>query len=262
MFVCLLGILFFFFFFFNVFFKGFSYNSDDGPKKCKFRLFLVFNSALLLFWCCCFLFSYLLFYNVPSYTCLYFVLVLVLIIIIVHFATYFTYCRITHTHYFVIHNNNNGLLLGFNAAKNYQLGWYNLQKESYNPVDFFDKKRTFVMNGMTEYNKNEGASKDKLISLRLVNKRNGLDDYYIGKEKVIVVSYFILFVWLVGFFCSVVVVFFHFCLSFLAYYNMQSLLTHICFFTNHTKIKDIIVRLVLIVERMKLEIRLLYYKNQ
>ena len=53
---------------------------------------------------------------------------------------------------------------------------------------------------MTEYNKNEGASKDKLISLRLVNKRNGLDDYYIGKEKVIVVSYFILFVWLVGFF--------------------------------------------------------------
>ena len=88
------------------------------------------------------------------------------------------------------------------------------------------------MNGMTEYNKNEGASKDKLISLRLVNKRNGLDDYYIGKEKVIVVSHFILFVWMVGwlvFFCSVVVVFFHFCLSFLAYYNMQSLLTHICF---------------------------------
>ena len=54
------------------------------------------------------------------------------------------------------------------------------------------------MNGMTEYNKNEGASKDKLISLRLVNKRNGLDDYYIGKEKVIVVSHFILFVWMVG----------------------------------------------------------------
>ena len=171
----------------------------------------------------------------------------------------------THTHYFVIHNNNNGLLLGFNAAKNYQLGWYNLQKESYNPVDYFDKKRTFVMNGMTEYNKNEGASKDTLITLRLENKRNDLDDYYIGKEKVIVVSHSILFVWMVGwlgFFCSVVVVFFHFCLSFLAYYNMQSLLTHICFFTNHTKIKDIIVRLVLIVERMKLEIRLLYYKNQ
>ena len=54
------------------------------------------------------------------------------------------------------------------------------------------------MNGMTEYNKNEGASKDTLISLRLVNKRNDLDDYYIGKEKVTVVSHFILFVWLVG----------------------------------------------------------------
>ena len=54
------------------------------------------------------------------------------------------------------------------------------------------------MNGMTEYNKNEGASKDTLITLRLENKRNDLDDYYIGKEKVIVVSHFILFVWLVG----------------------------------------------------------------
>lgn len=245
------------------FLRGFLTILMMGPKNVSF---VYYCCSILLCYCSgVVVFSSLLFNNVPSYTCQYFVFVLVLIIIIIHFATYCTYCRITHTHYFVIHNNNNGLLLGFNAAKNYQLGWYNLQKESYNPVNFFDVKRTFVMNGMTEYNKNEGASKDTLITLRLENKRNDLDDYYIGKEKVIVVSHFILFVWMVGwlvFFCSVVVVFFHFCLSFLAYYNMQSLLTHICFFTNHTKIKDIIVRLVLIVERMKLEIRLLYYKNQ
>ncbi|OEU21581.1 hypothetical protein FRACYDRAFT_235207 [Fragilariopsis cylindrus CCMP1102] len=81
------------------------------------------------------------------------------------------------------YNSDDGPKKCFNAAKNYQLGWYNLQKESYNPVDFFDEKQTFVMNGMTEYNKNEGASKDNLITLRLENKRNDLDDYYIGYNR-------------------------------------------------------------------------------
>jgi hypothetical protein len=98
------------------------------------------------------------------------------------------------------------MILGFNAAKNFQLGWYDLQKKSYNPVDFSGIKRTFVMNGISEYKK-EGGSNDKLISLRLENLRGGLDDYYIGKKKLLYFNSFYSFGWL--FFGSVVVVFFH-----------------------------------------------------
>jgi hypothetical protein len=74
------------------------------------------------------------------------------------------------------------IILGFNPAKNFQLGWYDKQTSSYNPADILDKseKKLFVMNGVNEYNKEDGGS--ELISLRLENKPGGRDDFYIGKE--------------------------------------------------------------------------------
>jgi hypothetical protein len=74
------------------------------------------------------------------------------------------------------------IILGFNPAKNFQLGWYDKQTASYNPADILDKskKKLFVMNGVNEYNKEDGGN--ELISLRLENKPGGRDDFYIGKE--------------------------------------------------------------------------------
>ena len=54
----------------------------------------------------------------------------------------------------------------FNAAKNYQLGWYSSQTYAYDPsADTLT--RTFIMNGIQEYDPTNGD--DKLISLRLIN---------------------------------------------------------------------------------------------
>jgi len=71
----------------------------------------------------------------------------------------------------------------FNAAKNYQLGWYDEQKESYNPIatENIGKSKTFVMNGVNEY-KVDGINDGELITLRFEND-NGFNDYYIGYNR-------------------------------------------------------------------------------
>ena len=73
----------------------------------------------------------------------------------------------------------------FNAAKNYQLGWYDLQKASYNPLDNIGSSQEFILNGINEYDKVNGSPNDALITLRLeCGIENGCttnnEDYYIG----------------------------------------------------------------------------------
>lgn len=67
----------------------------------------------------------------------------------------------------------------FNAVKNYQLGWYDLQKEAYDPLSNIGGTKTYVMNGVDEYQSTE--SEGKFITIRLINKPTSTqDDYYIG----------------------------------------------------------------------------------
>jgi len=74
----------------------------------------------------------------------------------------------------------------FNAAKSYQVGWYDLQKASIDPLDFVGNPRSYVMNGVADYKKDR-SSKGELVSLLLVNSGNtkGGVDYYIGYNRAI-----------------------------------------------------------------------------
>merc|ERR1711865_1166007 len=79
----------------------------------------------------------------------------------------------------------------FNAAKNYQLQWYNRQKATFDPSANLNTSRKFTMNGVDEY-KVIGNTNEKLITLRLLeygdtffreensNFGNYGTDYYIG----------------------------------------------------------------------------------
>lgn len=73
----------------------------------------------------------------------------------------------------------------FNAAKNYQLGWYDLQKASFDPLQFVSNPQRFVLNGIDEYKK-DGTSNGELVSLRL-EQYGTMDgdgkDYYIGYNR-------------------------------------------------------------------------------
>ena len=70
----------------------------------------------------------------------------------------------------------------FNAAKNWQLGWYDNQKESYNPLNNIGQTKQYIMNGINEYEV-DGTSNGELITLRLENESGGRDDYYIGYNR-------------------------------------------------------------------------------
>jgi hypothetical protein len=61
----------------------------------------------------------------------------------------------------------------FNAAKNYQLGWFDLQKASINPLDFIGNPQTYALNGIDDYKKDGSAKNGELITLRL--EMNGLN---------------------------------------------------------------------------------------
>ena len=83
------------------------------------------------------------------------------------------------------YNQDDGPQKCFNAAKNWQLGWYNNQKESYNPiaVQNIDVSKSFTMNGVDEYKTESLESNGELIILRLENGSNGQNDYYIGYNR-------------------------------------------------------------------------------
>lgn len=79
---------------------------------------------------------------------------------------------------------DDGPIMCFNAANNYQLGWYNLQQASINPLDYGPDPRTYVLNGVDDYKKDGSASNGALITLRLDNNGdNGGTDYYIGYNR-------------------------------------------------------------------------------
>ena len=67
----------------------------------------------------------------------------------------------------------------FNPAKNWQLGWYNDQAESINPLDDKnDPVQQFTLNGVSDYGKNKKA----LVVLQL-NQPDSEKDYYIGYNR-------------------------------------------------------------------------------
>jgi hypothetical protein len=85
------------------------------------------------------------------------------------------------------YNSDHGPVKCFNAAKNWQLGWYEKQKESYNPIAYqnIGKSTTFIMNGVEEYktDASEFNTNGELIMLRLEYEFNGNNDYYIGYNR-------------------------------------------------------------------------------
>lgn len=77
-------------------------------------------------------------------------------------------------------NSDDGPKMCFNPAKNFQLGWYDDQLESINPLDLASSPQTFTFNGVDDYN---FGKTDALISLRLEDQSIGGKDYYIGFNK-------------------------------------------------------------------------------
>jgi len=80
----------------------------------------------------------------------------------------------------------------YNAAKNYQLGWYDLQKASVDPLSLTGEFQSFVLNGVDEYRK-DGSSNGELVALRIGNApqlslvsgqsiSTGVD-YYVGYNR-------------------------------------------------------------------------------
>jgi len=75
----------------------------------------------------------------------------------------------------------------FNPAKNYQLGWYKEQVESVNPLTNIlakkaDNSRSFLLNGVEDYQFGRNGLNNNLIILRL-KQQNSEDDYYVGFNR-------------------------------------------------------------------------------
>lgn len=71
----------------------------------------------------------------------------------------------------------------FNAVKNYQLGWYDRQKESIYPLDYVGNPQAFVFNGIDDYKK-KGSTDNKLVTLRLKQYGGSFGvDYYVGYNR-------------------------------------------------------------------------------
>ncbi len=66
----------------------------------------------------------------------------------------------------------------FNAAKSFQLGWYNDKSLSFNPLNQNNPVRRVTLNGVVDYGKNPNA----LITVRL-EETNKASDYYIGYNR-------------------------------------------------------------------------------
>ncbi len=66
----------------------------------------------------------------------------------------------------------------FNAAKNWQLGWYEDQSKSFNPLNANDPVTTVVLNGVVDYGKNP----DAFVTVRL-EETDKDTDYYIGYNR-------------------------------------------------------------------------------
>jgi len=89
------------------------------------------------------------------------------------------------------YNSDDGPKMCFNAAKNFQLGWYELQKESFYPLQNKNDAVDFVLNGVDEYKKDGSATDGELITLRIVEYGDTYDpdtqnygkDYYIGYNR-------------------------------------------------------------------------------
>merc|ERR1712194_146552 len=88
------------------------------------------------------------------------------------------------------YNKDDGPKMCFNAAKNFQLGWYGNQQESFNPLENKNTVQNFVLNGVDDYQK-EGTTNGELITLRLVEFGDEFDqsinnygkDYYVGFNR-------------------------------------------------------------------------------
>jgi hypothetical protein len=84
--------------------------------------------------------------------------------------------------------DDDGPAICFNAPKNYQLGWFDLQKKSIDPLEYTSNNpQTFVLNGIDDYKK-DGSSNGELITLRLeqygtIDGDGDGDDYYIGYNR-------------------------------------------------------------------------------
>lgn len=86
------------------------------------------------------------------------------------------------------YKSDDGPKMCFNAAKNYQLGWYERQKLSFDPLANKNTAVQFTLNGIVDYNKNSQQATQTngipLVSIRLkqYGDSNGID-YYIGYNR-------------------------------------------------------------------------------
>lgn len=73
----------------------------------------------------------------------------------------------------------------FNAAKQYQLGWYPAMTADLDPLNIPGGKKKFILNGVVDYNENN-TDEDKVVALRLKFRGNkGGSDFYIGYNRAI-----------------------------------------------------------------------------
>lgn len=71
----------------------------------------------------------------------------------------------------------------FNAAKQYQLGWYPAMTAQLDPLNIPGGKKKFILNGIVDYDENN-TNEDKVVSLRLKFRGNkGGSDFYIGYNR-------------------------------------------------------------------------------
>jgi len=88
------------------------------------------------------------------------------------------------------YDSDDGPKMCFNAAKNFQLGWYERQKQSFYPLQNKDTTQKFVLNGINDY-KTTGSTDGKLVTLRIVEYGDEYDtslgdygnDYYVGYNR-------------------------------------------------------------------------------
>jgi len=68
----------------------------------------------------------------------------------------------------------------YNAAKSFQLGWYDDQADSIDPKTLTEgSPRDYVLNGVADYREN----KDALVTLRIIHEGTGGKDYYVGYNR-------------------------------------------------------------------------------
>lgn len=76
------------------------------------------------------------------------------------------------------YSSDDGPVMCFNAAKNYQLGWYPDQMTSVNPLQLPNGVQTYTLNGVVDY----GNSKDSLVTMRIEDNKSD-NDFYVGYNR-------------------------------------------------------------------------------